>query len=190
MPKPFKNINETPNTPLHTQSNLKLIVLGYGSHGKGTFTKIAHRLFGFSGISVSQHNFENVIYPLMKDTHGYQSAEECYNDRRNHRDFWFNAIYENLKDDLAKGAREIFSTHSIMEGVRKRDEFYAATKAFPEAIVIWIDASERLPIEASTSNEMRPFDAHIVLDNNGTEADLERQVKSLFKGILLRTNRR
>lgn len=163
------------------------IVLGYGEHGKGTFASVCRKAFSMSGISVSEHSCENVIFPQMKDKHGYKTPEACYEDRRNHRETWYNLIRIYLENDLARVAREVFEQHNILEGIRNRLEFEATIKAFPDALVIWVDASGRLPVEDSGSIELNPNDADIILTNNGTEAEFEQRVIKLVRSLRIST---
>jgi hypothetical protein len=45
---------------------------------------------------------------------------------------------------------------------------------------IWVDRSDYLEKEDETSNSMQPWMADFFIDNNGTIADLEYNVKTLI----------
>jgi hypothetical protein len=51
-------------------------------------------------------------------------------------------------------------------------------------LVIWVDASKRLPMESANSFNITPSDADIIVDNNATYEEFKE--KALRLGSLLR----
>lgn len=146
--------------------NLKLIIIGYGRHGKDTVCEILEKQYEYSFKSSSEFCAEHVVYPILKNTYGYESYKECYEDRHNHRVEWFNIISDYNKEDLARLGRYILAEYSIYCGLRRRDELDALKQQNICDFVIWVDASQRLPIEDSSSCTVGPDQADYIIDNN------------------------
>lgn len=54
---------------------------------------------------------ERLIMPIFGN---YKSVNECYNDRVNHRLFWYNTIREYTKDNPSKLVEEIYQEYDIL----------------------------------------------------------------------------
>lgn len=147
----------------------KLIVVGHGRHGKDTFAEmLVEQCPGISTMSSSWFALEKVVFPVIGGDYG--SLQECYDDRINRREEWFKLIRGFNDGDRARLARELFQEHQIYVGMRCRDEFLAARHL--SDLTIWIDRSEVLPPEPATSLTIRKDDCDIIIDNNGSLADL------------------
>jgi hypothetical protein len=73
-------------------SNLKLLVIGHGRHGKDTVCEMLRDDYGYTFESSSRFCSKLFIYNDLKDKYGYANEEECYADRHNHRAEWYDAI--------------------------------------------------------------------------------------------------
>lgn len=168
----------------------KVILLGHARHGKDTVAEMMRDHHGFAFQSSSMFLAERVIMPYFEAIgEGYDSVEECYEDRVNHRDTWFSLISNYNYEDPARLCRELFETNDVYVGMRSAREFEKAVALADH--VVWVDASGRgLPPEPSSSFDIsRTFAADRsksfhVLDNSGTLEDLEGAVASLMNTIL------
>lgn len=158
---------------------MKLMVMGHGRHGKDTACEILRDRFGLDFISSSFAAAETVVYPVVKDMLGYQTVEECYNDRSNHRALWFQLIKAYNHLDGARLARAIYSRVDVYCGIRNRVEFQAIKAARLFDYAIWVDASDRLPPESTESCTVTRDDADYVLDNNGAADELPLMVEQM-----------
>lgn len=156
-----------------------LLIIGHKQHGKGTLAKLLKKHFDFSIKGTSIHNAE-MMFSLMKDSHGYSTVDECYQDRGNHREYWFKKINDYCKDNLSRVIEEIFADNDGCEGIRNREEFECAKEKNLFDLIIWVDASKRKPLEPSTSMQLTADDAHLILDNNSTEEAFEEKALALF----------
>lgn len=156
----------------------KFIITGYSQHGKDTACKIFEN-YGFSWASSSETANELAVYPVLKDKYGYSSLEECFNDRHNHRAEWFELI-KAFNNPLWKLGQMIFQDHDIYCGIRNHEELKALKKIVSIAAVIWIDASNRKPIEETTSITIAPSMCDIIISNNGTIKQLEASITKLL----------
>lgn len=162
----------------------KLLIVGHGRHGKDTVCDILCKTYDFQFESSSQFCSRLFIYELLKDKYGYQSEEECYLDRHNHRAEWYNAICEYNVPDAAKLGREIFKENNIYCGLRNKKEFYAMKNTGVFDYTIWVDRSDQLPLEDKSSMTLEIWMADYVIDNNGTFEELEFNTHQLMNHIL------
>ncbi len=166
----------------------KLILLGYGEHGKGTCVKLLNTIFGLTGISSSYFANEHVVYPVLKDLYGYTSFDECYYDRHNHRQEWYDLIKQYNTPDGCRLARDLYAQYNIYDGVRNIEEFISIKEAGLFDYAIWVDASQRKPIEDASSCTVSSKDADIVLDNNGplyiTTRKLIKLITTLYPSMV------
>jgi hypothetical protein len=163
------------------QSGKKILIIGDGGHGKDSVAEVL-ALHGLTFISSSYHCAAVAVRPALEAIGVfYDNLEDCYEDRRNHREFWKATIseYNNPKDRLAQ---EICELSDIYVGLRKRDEFDAARHLFD--YIIWVDASDRLPPEPT--NELVPWDAHAVIDNNGSKELMRAEANRLGNFITIK----
>lgn len=154
----------------------KILVIGHSRHGKDTVCEMLQKQYGLNFVSSSLFCAERVIYPMLKGF--YQTFEECYNDRHNHRALWFNLIAQYNAKDKARLSREILNEYDIYCGLRNREELEAARELFD--LIIWVDASDRLPPEPSASISVSAEDAHYVLNNDYSINSLEHQIKEIL----------
>lgn len=159
----------------------KLCVIGSGRHGKDSFAEIMRDEFGYTFNSSSQAASEIFIYEELKEKYEYKSAEECYEDRINRRAEWYNMICEYNKFDKARLAREIMSKNNMYVGMRDSEEIKECKRIKLFDLVIWIDASNRLPKESKGSFNITKSDADIIIENNGTYQDFKDKVIKLAK---------
>ncbi len=164
---------------------MKLMIMGHAGHGKDTACKILKDDHGLTWQSSSDAACAHVVYPAMKEQCGYQTIEECFNDRHNHRPTWYQLIQQYNQPDPATLARKIFADHDVYCGIRHQDELKAARDANLFDFTIWIDASDRLPAEPDTSCTVSSTDATFVIDNNGTRQQFQHNIRTMM-GYLTR----
>lgn len=165
----------------------KLVIMGYARHGKDTVCELLANKYGLKFTSSSWFCAERIVLPKARDEATmpfYKDVEACYNDRSNHRAFWFDAITAHNTPDKARLGREIFEQNDVYCGIRNAREFHALKNAGVVTWSIWVDATERgMPIEDKSSCTVEPWMADFVLDNNGSLEDLERNLEVLMQGI-------
>ena len=142
----------------------KYLIVGHGRHGKDTVAE----LLGFK-FSSSSWQIANLIYNSLKPK--YNSVTECYDDRHNNRELWFNWITNYNTPDRCRLAREILSTNDCYVGMRRKEEFLATKRFFD--LTIWVDATDRLPLEPLSSMTITRAMCDIVIDNNGSPRQLQ-----------------
>lgn len=152
-------------SPSMPEPSKRILIIGHGKHGKDTVAEMLRDHYGIRFMSSSRFAIDRAVWPLVKDTGVWKSADDLYNDRANHRDMLFHAIRAYNLVPGPSLAEQMFSEgYDCYVGMRSRDEFEKSRKDF--RFVVWVDASRRCPPEPGTSMELRREDADLVIDNN------------------------
>ena len=159
----------------------KLMVCGYGRHGKDS---VCEMMEPWKFVSSSMFVAEAAVYPWLKTMYNYESLEQCYADRHNHRAEWHRLISAYNNKDLPRLARELYEEYDIYCGLRCALEFAAAQDEGLFVLSIWVDASERLPPEDTNSCTITKRMCDIVIENNETLEQLEKKVNRLKTCLL------
>lgn len=165
-----------PSTPV-----LKLCIIGHARHGKDTVAELISKELGLSFQSSSETLCEPVIYEALKEKYEYTSPKECYEDRGNHRDEWFQLISDYNREDLSKLARLILSRSDIYVGMRRREELEACIRQGLFDHVIWVRRDKYVGPEDESSCTVTPKYADITVNNNGSLRSLRRRVALMCK---------
>lgn len=163
---------------------MRIIVTGHKNHGKDFICELLRDTYGISFTSSSMAMLEEVIFPVLSNKYNYTTPEECFNDRDNHREEWYNLICKYNKDDGARLGKYIFTTSNIYCGLRNRLELNAMREQGIVDLVIWIDASKRKPLESPRSMTICKEDADYIFDNNGSKEDAIKALPELKSFIL------
>ncbi len=167
----------------------KVLVMGYARHGKDTVADIIAQRYGLKFTSSSMFCAEHVMMPyfdmFVEDELRYNSAEECFEDRGNHRQEWYEQIRDYNRPDASALGRAIFEEHDIYCGLRSRAEFNALKNSDMFDVSVWVDAQDRgVPPEGNDSCTVRPWMADYVIDNGGDEEQLHFNVTQLLDRVL------
>jgi hypothetical protein len=154
----------------------KIMILGAGRHGKDTVADLLQKKgwFIFSSSSEAATVF---IYPKLKALYGYNTEKECFDDRRNHRMEWYEAICEYNEKDRTKLASLIFASSDIYVGMRDDQEFEASRKLVD--LVLWVDRSKIIDEEDPTL-KISIHQADLIIDNNGSLEQLNSSIERLL----------
>ena len=160
---------------------MKLFIVGHGRHGKDTVAEFIRDKYGLTFKSSSFFCAEHVVRPFLEEHDiTYRSTQECFDDRANHRELWYQAIKRYNKDDVSRLSKAIFNEHDMYVGIRDRTEFLESKHLAD--LAIWVDAFERVPAVDPTCKILRS-DCDVIFDNNGTEEELLAKVARFFNLI-------
>lgn len=162
---------------------MKILLVGHGRHGKDTVAEILKEKYHLSFRSSSEFCAEHVVFPILKDQYNYKTVEECFLDRHSHRSEWYDLIASYCEEDAAKLGREIFVSSDIYCGLRNKREFHALKNGKHFDVSVWVDRSNHLPPEDASSNNIEPWMADYIIDNNGTLDQLRTEVYRLFERL-------
>jgi hypothetical protein len=161
-----------------------LVIFGHKQHGKDTACEYLREKFGLSFISSSFFACKSFLYRQLQNdfSHGvlYNTIQECFDDRVNHRKYWYEAIRDYNTPNKTRLGAQLFNRHDIYCGIRDLEEFTALKAAGLVNLSIFIDASGRLEKESSESMKLDIEDADIVITNNGTLEQFHEKLDKLF----------
>ncbi|NEN87987.1 MAG: hypothetical protein F6K48_03295 [Okeania sp. SIO3H1] len=160
---------------------MKLCVIGYGRHGKDTLCEILEPLLNLEWISSSYAAAEEIVFPVLKEKYNYETVQQCFEDRSNHRSEWYELIKAYNETDKARFSRWLMARYDIYCGLRNIEELNAAKKEGLFDLVIWVDASKRMSPEDKSSCTVTEEDADIIITNNGTEEEFALKVHRLAR---------
>jgi len=153
----------------------KILIIGSARWGKDSLAEIWAKEFELKYKSSSQAASEIFIFDTLKYKYGYLTPEECFDDRINHREEWFNLISEYNINDKSRLAKEILRYNDCYVGMRSNDEIMACKAQNLFDYTIWVDASKRLPKEPSTSFDIDSSVTDFIIENNTTFDDFNRR---------------
>jgi hypothetical protein len=164
---------------------VKILILGHGGHGKDQFAEYISAInphLSFTGSS--KFACDLFIYKTLKSKYGYSSKEECYQDRRNHRDEWYKLIKDYNTPDPSLLAKQILKTHDGYIGMRSNEEYQACISQSLFDVIFWVNRSVVKPHEPESSFNIK-FDprVHILIPNNKDLKNLYRFAEMSVKVI-------
>lgn len=158
---------------------MKFVVTGHAGHGKDTVCDLLHIIYDILFGSSSRIALEKAVWSELCWKYHYLNPEECFKDRDNHRQEWYEAVQRYNTPDKARLCKEIFARYDIYCGLRNIEEYKAYQKYNPDVRLIWVDASKRLPAEPDTSCTIEMAHANYVINNNGNKVQLVRNVVNM-----------
>ena len=180
--KHIKDINGNTMKKINNKHRFpKLLVLGNMRHGKDTFGEILRDHMSLSFQSSSQAAADIFIYDELKGRYGYETPEECFEDRINHRAEWFDLITAYNSEDRSRLAKSILEINDCYIGMRNRKEVEGCIAEGIFDLIVWVDASERLPLEDSDSFDIDKSCADFIVENNGTLEEFTNKVLRIGK---------
>lgn len=158
---------------------MKILILGENGSGKSTAGNILAAWMGVTYMESSRYCLEHVVYPALSPRYGYHTPEECYEDRDNHRQEWYDII-KDYNDTGDRVAKEILMNHGICVGLRGKEERLASLHLFD--LVIWVEAGDRI----DTKTYGPEIDGHdyITLDNTGDIHQLLVNLDRIYSKII------
>jgi hypothetical protein len=115
----------------------------------------------------------------LKDKYGYKSFEECYEDRKQHRDEWFQMICDFNEPDKARLAKEILKRADIYVGMRSNSELQECKKQGIFDLIIGV-YRPLFPEEPMTSFDIDIWqECDIIIPNGETKKELKTKINKL-----------
>lgn len=150
-------------------------------HGKTTIAEMLLDEYDLTFKDSSMASAEIFIYDELKDKYGYNTFEECYEDRKQHRDEWFNLICDYNVPDKARLAKEILNRADVYVGMRSNDELQECKKQNIFDLIIGI-YRPAFPNEPSSSFDIDLWkESDIIIPNDGSINDLRKRIDKLYK---------
>lgn len=157
-------------------------VLGHGRSGKDTVAEWLRDAAKLRFEKSTAMFAADIVFGQLKAELGYETSEECFADRGNHRGRWDTIIADFNGPDRLGLYREMLKTHDILCGIRRIEELKAVLEYRPDTTTIWVEASKRRPPDATCT--ICSDDCDFLVDNNGDLADLYIRLTHLLPAIL------
>jgi hypothetical protein len=155
---------------------MKIVVMGHARHGKDTVSNMLCKLRKLTFRSSSEILNEEIVFNALQHKYNYKSPAECFADRVNHREEWFNLIVEYNTPDLARLGKLIFAGYDIYCGIRNRNELLALKSTGIVDHIVWVERPG-FPPEDATSCTVTQADADFVIYNKGNLFQLRDSVE-------------
>jgi len=160
----------------------KLLVIGHARHGKDTAADMMKNLMDLDFTSSSVFVGQEAIWPQWGQER-YSTFKDMFEDRVNYRSTWANLILAYNTPDLSRTATEMLKDNDMYVGMRNKAELLVCKENQVFDYIIWVDASQRLPAEPKTSNQLVVEDADLLIDNNGPEVNMHIAIGNLQKRL-------
>jgi hypothetical protein len=158
---------------------MKIAIISHARWGKDTLAEFLNKTHGMTFKSSSEEANELFIFDFLKNKYNYTTLQECFHDRVNHRTMWYDLICEYNSVNKTRLAESILSKVDCYVGMRDFGEFEGSLIKKLFDVIIWVDASERLPHEPIESFNI-PIDyADYIVSNNGTLEEFEETALEL-----------
>lgn len=164
----------------------RIIICGHSRHGKDTLAKLLMHHYGlrYQSSSWFAKDFVWEHDDAIKSQFATPfEAWEHRNDTTDLQRLWFKAIQEMNRKDKTTLATLLFSFMQTYCGMRDLPELEACKDKWPDCVIIWVDATERLKAQCSKSNTISANDCDFTIPNNGTEREFEFKVKRVFSHL-------
>jgi hypothetical protein len=157
---------------------MKLNINGYARHGKDTVADMFCEEANLKKLPASLMYAEDIMTAGILGP--YDSIEECFEDRVNHRAEWYDFIRSITDDNPFHYVIKTLTEGDMYVGHRSRYAF-EKTQSMCDA-TIWVDASERgLPQEGRDSCNLDHFGHDFVINNGLSIAHTRRQVQDIIR---------
>lgn len=158
---------------------MRLALCGPGEAGKDEAGDIIASMTNLRYKAGTSKFAAEIVFEHWGHTY-YQSVEECWLDRRSHREIWAKIIGEYNREDPIALYKDCLQEQDLLTGLRFRHEMLACKEAGLCDLWIWLD---RKGVPPDPTIEYSAFDCDITLDNNGSIADLRNRIKRLCSAL-------
>lgn len=162
----------------------KLLIIGYGRHGKDSFAEILRDECGFKFMSSSEFVGREILW----DNWGcavYNSFEEMFEDRANNRVLWMQLISAYNTPDKTKTASTMLFRDGMdmYVGMRRLDELNACRKAGIFDFIVWVQRPNLDPEIGSMDITLENSNPDFIIHNDGSLEDLKQKAIKFAKII-------
>lgn len=160
---------------------MKILIIGDKRHGKDTVGEMIEQTFGLKAGGSSIVALETFLLSVLEQKYlmFYDSIEDAYQDRVNHRAIWCKEISFYNRNDKAKLAKKVLEDNDMYIGMRDHSELDHCIdiKLFDYIIGVYDPRKEREGKDSNTIDVFKYSD-FLILNNKGLE-ELRWKVENL-----------
>lgn len=162
--------------------NMKILILGDARHGKDTVADLISKHTGLTSLASSVAALDIFLFDTLRNKYNlkYNSVQEAYEDRVNHRDIYYNEICDFNKDDKTRLVREIQKRADIYTGLRSKEEVEQAIEEGLFDLIIGVNNPRKGREPLSSNTASAEMYSHVMIQNDGTLLDLEEKIMLLI----------
>lgn len=169
----------------------RILVLGHGGHGKGTFCALLREATGLVSASSSEVAAPHILPALNAARRAtgrlrYPNWEQAHASRAMHRELWKELIELYNTPDKTALAVELLQRANVYDGMRAASEYQATRHLFD--ITVWVDAKRRFSRPDPSLEIEQPREAFYV-DNNEGLGKLREEVARFVEFLNWRAGR-
>ena len=146
---------------------MKIGICGYGEAGKDTAALYLASITGKKYIcGTSVWAAPMVFKEIRRRGYGacYQTAQQAWEDRRNHRQLWYDIITDYNANDPAQLYKDCLAEQDFLTGLRHKHELQACKEAGLCSLWLWISR----PGYTEASCSITPEDCDRTIENSGS----------------------
>ena len=163
---------------------MKIGICGAGRSGKDTAAEFLRDEFGFRYTHGTSRWAAMIVWTeLTKRGFDYDTVQECFDDRHNHRELWAKIIGKHNAADPTRMYRECLEHQDILTGLRWRNEFLACRDARLCDVWLYVDR----PGTADATNEVLPSDCDAVIRNDGSLELFKQRLREWMLSVSVAT---
>jgi hypothetical protein len=151
---------------------MKLAVCGPGRCGKDTVSHWLKRHTHLCYQCSTSEAATTLCFVALRKKYGYETPEQAFADRVNHRKEWAEIIWAHNQPDGLTLYRDMLGETDILNGIRRGGELEALRQNSMLDLVIWIDRN----VPEDESCEITVDDCDIVIPNHGTLEELYQRL--------------
>jgi hypothetical protein len=156
---------------------MQIAIVGHGRAGKDTASQWLGEHTTLRYQESTSEAAAKLCYQHLHEKYSYSSVQEAFADRHNHREEWAKIIWDYNQPDGLTLYRGMLEAGDILNGIRREGELDALREHLMLDLVIWVERD----VPKDPSQEMTSAVADIIIDNNGTLAQLYAKLARLSR---------
>lgn len=160
----------------------RVLFVGHGRHGKDTACETLAQATGWKNAGTTSVYLTELVVAELRRVGIYARPEDAYAERHQNRDLWRRVGDEARSQNQAFLVKAALCCGQITGGCRDWPEICAVRAESLVDLIVWVDASKRLPLDPTMS--FGPEQADLIVDNNGSIGDFKLHIQRLGAALL------
>ena len=172
----------------------RICIVGHGRSGKDTAALILGELLGYKGFGSTSYGVIPLVTYAMTGRTDMGAQKQCYNERHDHRMFWFDFCNLLRRIDPLMLLKLTLAQTDFVVGTRSKEEFCNSLDYFKPLNVLWmsrkgipddptLEFDHAFVVEECNARGIR----HTIVGNNDSIDVLKQQLAyAVNNGIILK----